>query len=306
MGYVFQFEDALHYLDWFTSEPGRTAAAIEKDLLQRLWAPLTPQTVLEVGCGAGYFLEWFAQGEHQVTGLDPSPYMLDFARRSVPARVALERGYAENLPYEDNAFDTVALITTLEFTEDPRRALQEARRVARHHVLLGVLNRYSVTTWQRCLHRLWHPSIYSYARFFSVFQLSRMASEALAGTVPIHWQTCLLFPLSALRYLRFLERSRFLNWLPFGHFIGMRIDLRYPLRTVQQPVFYRAPSGAGPANLRTFCRHHERLPNHPLSVTYPSLALNGCTDNGTRAEAPPSMAVGKCRNEQTESSSIKE
>lgn len=191
MGYVFQFEDALHYGDWFTHEPGRTAAALEKDLLQRLWAPTGSQDVLEVGCGAGHFLEWFAQGGHQVTGLDPSPYMLSLARRQVPERVALDRGYAEDLPYEDNAFDTVALITTLEFVNDPNRALQEALRVARHNVLLGVLNRYSVATWQLCLRRLWKPSIYSHARFFSVFQLSRMVKEALAGSVPIRWRTCL-------------------------------------------------------------------------------------------------------------------
>lgn len=286
VGYVFQFEDALHYHDWFTSEPGRTAAAIEKDLLQRLWAPSGPQTVLEVGCGAGHFLEWFANGGHQVTGLDPSPYMLDFARRSLPERVSLERGYAEDLPYEDNAFDTVALITTLEFADDPGRALQEALRVARYHVLLGVLNRYSVTTWQHCLRRLWQPSIYSHARFFSVFQLSRMTQEALAGAVPIQWQTCLLFPLSALRYLRFLERSRFLRWLPFGHFIGMRIDLRYPLRTVQQPVFYRAPSGAGPANLRTLCRRSDRRQGHPNSSAYPSRTFTGSAGKRTQIQAP--------------------
>lgn len=260
VGYVFQFEDALHCLDWFTSEPGRTAAAIERELLQGLWAPPTPQTVLEVGCGAGHFLEWFLQNGHQVTGLDPSPYMLDFARRALPGRVCLDRGYAEDLPYDDNAFDTVALITTLEYVDDPYRALQEAVRVARHHLLLGVLNRYSVITWQHCLRRLWQPSVFSHARFFSVSQLSLMTSEALAGTVPIKWQTCLLFPLNALRYSCFLERSRFIRWLPFGHFIGMRIDLRYPLMTVQHPILYQAPSGAGPANLRSVCWRSRKRP----------------------------------------------
>ena len=61
-----------------------------------------------------------ASGGHQVTGLDPSPYMLNLARGLVPERVALDRGYAEELPYEDNAFDTVALITALEFVNDPQ------------------------------------------------------------------------------------------------------------------------------------------------------------------------------------------
>jgi ubiquinone/menaquinone biosynthesis C-methylase UbiE len=253
VGYVFQFEDALHYDDWFSSEPGQIAAAIEKDLLQRLWSPNTPQTVLEVGCGTGLFLEWFAGGGHQVTGLDPSPYMLNVARRRLPQRIALDRGYAEDLPYEDNAFDTVALITTLEFVNDPYRAIEEALRVARRHVLLGTLNKYSITTGQHCLSRLWKPSVFSHARFFSVFQLQYMFTKALNGPVPVRWQTCLFFPLSTLRYLKFLERSRFLHWLPFGHFMVMRIDLRYTLRTVQQPVFREAPSGAGHAQLRTLC-----------------------------------------------------
>lgn len=287
MGYVFQFEDALHYSDWFIHEPGRTAAALEKDLLQRLWAPNGPQDVLEVGCGAGHFLEWFSRGGHQVTGLDPSPYMLSLARRQVPERVALDRGYAEDLPYEDNAFDTVALITTLEFVNDPDRALREALRVARHHVLLGVLNRYSVTTWQHCLQRLWKPSIFSHARFFSVFQLSQMTKEALSGSVPMRWQTCLFFPLSALRYLQFLERSRFLRWLPFGHFIGMRIDLRCSFRTLQQPVFYEAPSGAGQAHLRTFCwRNSKPEVHHGVSPHPPRQVLrNGASH--TKAQTPP-------------------
>ncbi len=253
MGYVFQFEDARNYNTWFVSEPGRTALVIEKDLLRRLWAPRAPQSVLEVGCGTGLFLEWFAQGGHQVTGLDPSPYMLNLAHDRVPKRTALDRGFAEDLPYEDNSFDTVALITALEFVNDPQSALREALRVARRQVLLGILNKYSVTTWQHCLTRLWQPSIYRHARFFSVFQIRRMVAEAMAGAVPIHWRTCLFFPLTWLRYLRFLETSRLLQWLPCGHFIAMRIDLRYPLRTVEQPLFYEMPSRVGQAQVRSLC-----------------------------------------------------
>jgi SAM-dependent methyltransferase len=253
VGYVFQFEDALHYDEWFSSEPGQTAAAIEKELLRRLWSPNATQNVLEIGCGTGQFLEWFASGGHQVTGLDPSPYMLNIARRRLPQRIALDRGYAEDLPYEDNAFDTVALITALEFVNDPGRAIKEALRVARNHVLLGALNKYSIAAVQHCLGRLWKPSVYSHARFFSVYQLRQMILRPLNGLVPVHWRTCLFFPLLTLRYLKFLEHSRLLHWLPFGHFIAMRVDLRYTLRTVQQPVFREVPSGLGQAQVRTLC-----------------------------------------------------
>jgi SAM-dependent methyltransferase len=276
VGYVFQFEDALHCNDWYTSEPGRTAAAIEMDLLQQLWAPASPQSVLEVGCGTGLFLEWFARGGHQVTGLEPSPYMLDLARRRVPQRVALDRGYAEDLPYADNTFDTVAMITALEFVKDPYQALQEALRVARRQVLLGTLNKYSVATWQHCLRRLWKPSIYSHARFFSVVQLRHMITKTLNGSVPIRWRSCLLFPLGTLPYLHSLERSRFFHWLPFGHFIGMRIDLRYPLRTVQQPVLYEIHSGVGQAHLRSLCWRslQEEIWNSTRSHPYSQVLAN--------------------------------
>jgi SAM-dependent methyltransferase len=188
--------------------------------------------------------------------------MLNLAHDLVPQRTALDRGFAEDLPYEDNSFDTVALITALEFVNDPQLALREALRVARRHVILGILNRYSVTTWQHCLTRLWRPSIYRHARFLSVGQIRRMATDAMAGAVPIHWRTCLFFPLKWLRYLCFMETSRLLQRLPCGHFVGMRIDLRYPLRTVQQPVFYEMPSGVGQAQFRSLCCHrrksHER------------------------------------------------
>ena len=39
-----------------------------------------------------------------------------------------------------------------------------------------------------------------------------------------------------------------------------RIDLRYPLMTVQHPILYQAPSGAGPANLRSVCWRSRKRP----------------------------------------------
>ena len=267
MGYVFRYEDALHYNDWFLSEPGRSAFLIEKELLLRLWSPISPQRVLEVGCGTGLFLEWLSQQGHQVTGLDPSPSMLSICRNRLPDRICLDRGYAEHLPYEDNAFDTVALITTLEFVDDPLQAIREASRVARQHILIGALNRYSLIACSRYVERLWKRSVYSHARFFSVFRLRRLVAEAFSGTVPLHWRTCLSLPLAGLKYYRFLEQSRFFQWHPFGHFIAMRVDPRHTMRTVQQPVFAEIPAGLGPARLHTSCwrlPRREKLDDEPV------------------------------------------
>lgn len=253
MGYVFQLEDAEKYDNWFHSEPGRSASEIEKKLLFRLWAPSSSERVLEVGCGTGVFLNWIAQMGHQVTGIDASPPMLDIARSRLPRRIVLDRGYAEHLPYEDNAFDSVFLINTLEFADDPVQAFSEAVRVARSHVLLGVLNKYSFFLFQSAAQKLLKRSILRNARLFSVPQLLRMSRKVFSGPVPVHWRTCLTFPLKMLPYVGFFERSRYFQRHPFGQFIAMKCDLAYTLRTVQEPLFCDVSSGLGQSAIRTSC-----------------------------------------------------
>jgi ubiquinone/menaquinone biosynthesis C-methylase UbiE len=253
VGYVFRLEDAQSYDEWFQSEPGRSVLTIEKELLSRVWSPQSPQSVLEVGCGTGLFLEWFAEKDHQVTGLEPSQSMLNVARHRLPGRITLDRGYAEHLPYDNNSFDTVALITTLEFADNPSLALREALRVAKCHVLLGALNKYSLIALHRYIERFWRKTVYRHAQFFSVFELQSMTTMNLTGRAPLKWRTSLSFPLRTLNYLQFLERSRFFQWHPFGHFIAMRIDLRYPLQTIQEPLFCELPSGIGHAGFHASC-----------------------------------------------------
>ncbi|MFQ5812084.1 MAG: 4Fe-4S binding protein [Anaerolineae bacterium] len=58
----------------------------------------------------------------------------------------------------------LALITTLEFVPDPVQALSEAIRVARHGLILGVLNRQSLLAWRR--KRSGEP-LWQEARFFT-------------------------------------------------------------------------------------------------------------------------------------------
>ena len=169
---------------------------------------------------------------------------LELARRRLGSKAVLEKGFAENLPYDDNEFDTVALISTLEFVDDPFLALKEAFRVARRNVLLGVFNKYSIGRVHTCIESFWKDSVYSRARFLSIFQLRSMSGRILSGAVPIEWRTCFSLPLPFLRYFHLLERIPLLQRHPFGHFIAMRIDMRCRVRTLQTPVFDEIPAGA--------------------------------------------------------------
>lgn len=272
MGYVFLLEDAKRCDDWRQSKQGQAALGIEKDLLLRVWRPPSPQRVLEVGCGNGFFLEWLDAQGHQATGIDPSPEMLELARSRLPRRISLDCGPAEHLPYEDNAFDTVAMIAAIEFADDPLQALREACRVARRHVLLGVLNRYSLVTWLRFLDGCWNLKVGRHPRYYSVLGLHKLAGSALSGPVPMRWRTCLSMPFSTLRYLGFLERTRSFQWHPFGHFIAMRIDITYPLSTVQQPLFADIPRGIVQAPFRPSCwrvRREEPSESKPAPHSLP-------------------------------------
>lgn len=255
MSYVFRLNDTERYENWLRSDSGRKVFELQKNLLLKVWSPVSPQRVLEVGCGGGMFLAWLSSRGHAVTGIDPSPAGLELARRRLGGRIRLDHGSAENLPYDDNEFDTVAMITSLEFVDDPAQALREACRVARRNVLLGVLNKYSIGRVHTFLEKFWKESLYDHARFFSVYQLRRMASKILLGSFPVEWRTCCIFPFGMVKYLHFLERSSLLQQYPFGHFIAMRIDMRTLFRTIQTPIFTEMPTGVANVSLRSiWCR----------------------------------------------------
>ncbi len=202
---------ARRYEEWYSGR-GRRADRLEKKLLERLLGSFPDaKTVLEVGCGTGHFTRWLAeQGLHTV-GLDVSRAML--AKASERNGLAYVLGDALALPFADQSFDIVALITALEFVSDWQRSLDEAVRVARHGLLLGALNRYSLPAVRR---RIRPRSPWDRARFFSPGELAESLRN-VAGTrlVRIRWRTT-LWPLPGLGSLA----------LPWGGFIGMTVQFR--------------------------------------------------------------------------------
>lgn len=197
------------YEAWYETT-GRRAADLEKALLTRLLAAFpSAHTILEVGCGTGHFTRWYADQGLRAVGLDVSAAMLAEATRlGSPPCV---RGDALALPFPDEAFDLVTLITTLEFVADPLQALTEAARVARQGLILGVLNRQSALAWRLKRSGI---SLWQAARFFSPDELIHLVRRATGGKrARLTWQTTLwpLWP-GALP-------------LPWGGFIGMAVEV---------------------------------------------------------------------------------
>jgi ubiquinone/menaquinone biosynthesis C-methylase UbiE len=166
-------EFAARYEDWYVG-PGALADRVEKELLSKALETFPErETLLEVGCGSGHFTRWFRDQGLAVMGVDLSRTMLAEARRRGTSACVVADARA--LPFADRSFDLVALVATLEFLEAPARGLREAVRVARHGLVLGTFNRFSLHALRR---RLGSSPVWRRARFYRPAEIRRLVAEA--------------------------------------------------------------------------------------------------------------------------------
>ena len=86
--------------------------------------------VLEIGAGTGSNLPHYVGDLESLTLTDPEAPMLRRLERKGPAALVL-RAPAEDLPFDDDSFDTVVSTLVLCAVDDQPRALREIRRVLR-------------------------------------------------------------------------------------------------------------------------------------------------------------------------------
>ena len=244
MGYVFNFNDAIAYEKWNCYQGNSFSADLESRLMLQMLKPVKGESILDIGCGTGLNLVHFLEKGIQVTGLDPSPYMLDIALQKVGSRADLYRGIAEDLPFEDNSFNYACLITSLEFVDNPEKALREAFRVAKDRVFLGVLNSYALKSIQRRVKGIFSETIYNRARFYSIWELKQLINRII-GDVPVSWRTVCQFPSSSGKLMQKIEKSKIVQRFPFGAFTGMLITLVPRFRARPLAITHRTKRSAG-------------------------------------------------------------
>lgn len=201
-------EIAKSYDSWYYTK-GLDVAGQEKALLQWLiqWYP-NVGSILEIGCGTGYFLRWFDSQGMNAAGVDKSIFMIREAKKKTEPGCIL--GDATRLPVAAKSYDLVALITSIEFLSEPVLAVKEALRVARKGIILGVLNKNS-SLGKRYM-RSGGP-IWSKAQLYSLAELRRLLESAIETKYKVIYRTT-LWPCihGALP-------------LPWGGFIGMAVIL---------------------------------------------------------------------------------
>src|SRR5947209_9538493 len=90
--------------------------------------------VLEIGAGTGRNLVFYREGVRSLTLAEPEKPMVRRLQKHLAERypdAKLLRAPAEDLPFNDNSFDTVVSTLVLCTVDDQRRALREIRRVLR-------------------------------------------------------------------------------------------------------------------------------------------------------------------------------
>jgi len=238
MGYVFDFHDSKRYDQWMLKRRNRFAADLESRLMLGMLHPAAGESVLDIGCGTGASILPLLEKGLDVTGIDPSPYMLDILAKTLGHRVSLYRGIAEDLPFDDNSFNHACLFTCLEFVDDPKKALAEAFRVAKDRVFIGFLNRYALTGIGRRVQGIFTPTIYNRATFFSVWEIKSMVRE-LMGSVPVCWRTVCQLPGPWGSWMKQIEGSGLVQRFPFGTFAGMVVTLVPRFRTRPLAIRYQ-------------------------------------------------------------------
>ena len=122
------FEQGAESYDRFM---GRFSRPLARELVERIGVR-EGQRALDVGCGSGAVTERLVDvlGAGAVCAIDPTPPFVAAVRERL-AGVDVRLGGAEELPYDDDAFDLVVANLVVPFMTDPAAGLGEMRRVTR-------------------------------------------------------------------------------------------------------------------------------------------------------------------------------
>lgn len=202
------------YEAWYQTARGRRYEALEKGLINGLLGPARGRRLLDIGCGTGHFTRWFRELGWEVWGLDLERRMLAQAKELSGDNIVYCWGDAAKLPFADKSFHFSTMITTLESTAHPEKALAEAIRVSRKGVILGVLNSLSLLALGRRVRAISRATIFSQTRFYSGPKLRSMVQRVS-------------------RQLGVSTKIRISSWwkdpfgqIPLGAFFALAIELK--------------------------------------------------------------------------------
>ena len=231
MDMIFNAPDTRAYESWLLTREGEQYQKATVSLLDRLLDCQPCWRVLDVGCGLGLHLAHLRENRRVMAhGLEAGPVMARLASQRLGSQVEVDCGDAYDLPYEDNEFDAVIMVNTLEFLDRRGQALAEAVRVAASRVLIISFN-----PWAGGYH-FWRffgqKSPLKRGKPLGYFTLRSMIKEYL-GPVPQAWSASGIWPRAGL------------GLRPVSSLLGVCAAVTPRFRT--RPLTVKARASASPA-----------------------------------------------------------
>jgi ubiquinone/menaquinone biosynthesis C-methylase UbiE len=201
----------------------------ETSLLMHLLTPKPGERILALLNGREDVLKYLKTHGCQVTLLDfppDSPKHIDEPSKEL---------FQDELPFSDNEFDVVVLMTSLEFAKNPKYLIAEAIRVSRGRVCIGVDNRHSMIGLKRRMDELFRREE-TKGRQFTVREIKKMVGENLGNETRIHWGSVIFLPYGWYRFAAPVEEYIPVIGNPFGAFMGLSFSVTYRYRTIQDAI----------------------------------------------------------------------
>lgn len=215
---------AEEYDNWYYSERGKYISGLEKKVLMemiKLPAISYQPSVIDIGCGTGYFTQFLGNYCRSIVGVDTSMDMIKYAiKKHRDSNIKYLIADAEKLPFKDGSFDVSVSITVLNFIKNPLRAVSEVVRISRKKIFLGVLNRWSMLSFFKKLKSLFINTSYSDTCFYSQGDIVNILS-VFPQIKSIYKKHTYFLPFPGIRLVLSGFERIIPSWLPFGGFMGI-------------------------------------------------------------------------------------
>lgn len=133
------------------------------------------KTILDVGCGEGTLLSMLKAKQNKVFGIDASEAGRTASqKKDIDCRVVDIS--TEKFPYNDDIFDIVLCLETLEHIENPHNCIWEIKRVLKEKGLFIV----SIPN-SKILHPYVYPGLFELKNFKTFLQLNSFEIQKIIG-----------------------------------------------------------------------------------------------------------------------------
>lgn len=150
----------------------------KKNILQRMWHNIRFKAlrkitknindganILDIGCGSGFSIEKILSGNFNVYGIDTTEEVISYAKKIRP-NYHFQVGYAEDLPFENNFFNVIFYLDSIEHLNDPCLSLKEAHRVLKPEgvvIILVIKERHPIFKiiwwiWKKTKGKIWEDA----------------------------------------------------------------------------------------------------------------------------------------------------